>query len=181
LKELSLKKSPALIVALVASIAALVLSSVAISVGFAASSSSEPARQITFTHGEIEPTMVTTVEAVSSSAPIGFQRFFQIPATSPENGMLSGSLTVLAEDYPGVGQELRVSNLIFQFGSLADQLVVGGVAAYEVANPTLGFDVVTTRPILGGTGTFAGATGEVDTTHNSDGTWTHVFRYEVGK
>lgn len=176
-----MKKSAATLIAMSVAIVALILSSISLSFVVSGSSSSSPipAQEVTFMHNEIEPSMVTTVEAVSSAAPIGLQRFFQIPATEPENGMISGSLTVLAEDYPNVGQELRVSNLIFQFGSLADQLVVGGVAAYEIAEPALGLNVVTTRPIVGGTGKFAGAVGEVDTTHNSDGTWTHVFRYVV--
>lgn len=175
-----MKRSPATLITIVAAVIAVVISVVALSLSVSASSSSlKQAQEVTFTHNEIEPSMVTTVEASSSDAPIGVQRYFQIPATEPENGMISGSLTVLAEDYPEVGQELRGSNLIFQFGSLADQLVVGGVAAYEIAEPALGLDVVTTRPIVGGTGTFAGAVGEVDTTHNSDGTWTHVFRYVV--
>ena len=30
-------------------------------------------------------------------------------------------------------------------------------------------------PVIGGSGAYAGATGWVDSTHNADGTWTHIF------
>ena len=90
---------------------------------------------------------------------------------------MTGSLTVVAPDKPTKGEELRRSNLVFQFGAVDDQLVVGGVAVYQIANPTISLGKVVTRPILGGSGKFAGATGWVETTHNADGTWVHVFHY----
>jgi hypothetical protein len=100
-----------------------------------------------------------------------------VPATAPEGGLLTGSLTVVAPDKPLQSQELRRSDLVFQFGAVEDQIVVGGVAVYEIDDPTLALGRVVTRPILGGSGVFAGATGWVDTTHNEDGTWVHVFHY----
>lgn len=131
----------------------------------------------TFSHAEITPDQITLVPSGAGTSPVGDVRYYKIPATSPAGGLLTGTLTVTAVGAPAAGQELRQSNLVFAFGSTADQMVVGGEAVYDSASPALRVGDVITRPILGGTGTFAGATGWVETTHLEDGTWNHTFTY----
>ncbi len=144
---------------------------------FTAASSSASHQIVEFKHAEVIASQVTVLDSGLDGSSPGDERFFIIPATSPEGGLLTGSLTVVAPDKPLASQELRRSDLVFQFGAVEDQMVVGGVAVYEIDDPTLALGRVVTRPILGGSGVYAGATGWVDTTHNEDGTWVHIFHY----
>ena len=87
---------------------------------------------------------------------------------------IAGTLTTLATGLPG-DQELRASNLVFVIGDEANQLVIGGISLYPAAGATIAAGTRTTRPVIGGSGTFAGATGEVVTTNLGADGWTHVF------
>jgi len=149
-----------------------------LSFAFTAATSSSPYQTVEFTHSEVIASQVTVLDSGLDGSSPGDERFFVVPATSPEGGLLTGSLTVVAPDKPLASQELRRSDLVFQFGAVEDQLVVGGVAVYEIEDPTLALGKVVIRPILGGSGVYAGATGWVDTTHYKDGTWVHVFHYK---
>src|SRR5262249_32161809 len=74
------------------------------------------------------------------------------------------------------GDEIRISTLIFTFGDDGiDQIVVGGSAVYPAQGPTLAVGSVTTRPILGGSGRFAGVKGSAISEHLEDGTWRHTL------
>ena len=162
------------LVGLVLAAAALITSAVAVSV---ASQSQPSLQEVTFTHAEMTPDQITLVSAGPEDNNLGDTRYYVVPATSPEGGIFTGTLTVMALDTPAAGQQIRESNLVFQFGSIEDQMVVQGVAKYDAASPALKPGDVVVRPIVGGTGRFAGATGWVETTHNADGSWDHVFRY----
>lgn len=162
------------IVGLVLAAAALITSAVAVSV---ASQSQPSLQEVTFTHAEMTPDQISLVSAGPDENNLGDTRYYVVPATSPEGGIFTGTLTVMALDTPAAGQQIRESNLVFQFGSIEDQMVVQGVATYDAASPALKPGDVVVRPIVGGTGRFAGATGWVETTHNADGSWDHVFRY----
>jgi hypothetical protein len=91
-------------------------------------------------------------------------------------GELHGTLTTTAIDAPGPGDEIRQSNLVFQIGRPQDQIVVGGESAYPASGSTIAKATTTIRPILGGSGRYAGARGTARTDHFADGTWRHVFR-----
>jgi len=145
---------------------------------FTAALSSSSYQTVEFRHAEVIASQVTVLDSGLDGSSPGDERFFIVPSTSPEGGLLTGSLTVVAPDKPLPSQELRRSDLVFQFGAVEDQMVVGGVAVYEIDDPTLALGRVVIRPILGGSGVYAGATGWVDTTHNDDGTWVHVFHYK---
>jgi hypothetical protein len=170
-----MKKNATAIVAIVIALIALVAAGV--SFAYTAASANASYQTVQFDHAEIVPSQVTVLDTGIAGSSPGDERFFYLPATSPAGGVMTGSLTVVAPDKPTKGEELRRSNLVFQFGAVDDQLVVGGVAVYQIANPTISLGKVVTRPILGGSGKFAGATGWVETTHNADGTWVHVFHY----
>lgn len=163
------------------SLSAIVIAVIALAfaiVGVSVASQSQPSLQeVTFTHAEMTPDQITLVSAGPDENNLGDTRYYVVPATSPEGGTFTGTLTVMALDTPEAGQQIRESNLVFQFGSIEDQMVVQGVATYDAASPALKPGDVVVRPIVGGTGRFAGATGWVETTHNADGSWDHVFRY----
>jgi hypothetical protein len=128
-------------------------------------------------HEAVQPT-------ATSGSGIGAVRTFFIPMAVdgvPADGQyLSGTLTTLVDRLPN-GQQLRASNLVFVFGAEADQLVVGGVSQYPVAGATLAPGQKTIRPVLGGSGKYANASGDVVSTNLGANGWTHVFRLTVPK
>jgi len=119
--------------------------------------------------------------AVSGSG-IGEVRTFLIPmavdGVAGDGQYLSGTLTTLATNMLG-GQELRASNLIFVFGAEEDQIVVGGVSLYPPAGATLAPGTKTVRPVVGGSGKYDGARGQVISRNYGPDGWTHTFRVSV--
>lgn len=120
---------------------------------------------------------VTPIATTGSG--IGMVRTFFIPMAvdgKAANGQyLTGTLTTLAENVTD-GQELRASNLTFVFGDEADQLVVGGISLYPPAGATLAPGTKTVRPVLGGSGRYDGARGQVVSRNYGAQGWTHIFR-----
>lgn len=137
----------------------------------AAHKDSEHAKKVVITHAAVTPTLVT-------GSGLGTVRTFSAPITV--NGKLNtgsyfaGTLTTIMLDTP-TNQDVRSSNLNFVVNSSANQLVVGGVAVYPADGSTLAVGSKATRPILGGSGKFAGATGWVVTTNLGANGWKHVF------
>jgi hypothetical protein len=71
--------------------------------------------------------------------------------------------------------ETRATVLFFTFGNHQDQIVALGATDYP---PTAGeFDAgqPALRAILGGTGKYMGARGQLASTRNADGSYTQVF------
>lgn len=112
---------------------------------------------------------------------IGTVRTFFIPIAvngrAANNQYVTGSLTTLAENVVD-GLEVRASNLVFVFGEEANQLVVGGISLYPPTGATLAPGEKTTRPVLGGSGIYAGARGQVISTNLGANGWTHVFQLQ---
>ncbi len=121
--------------------------------------------------------------AVSGTG-IGAVRTFFIPIAvngkAADGQYLAGTLTTLDTAMPG-GQELRTSNLTFVFGAEKDQMVVGGVSLYPPAGATLAAGQTTIRPVIGGSGIYSGARGQVVSTNMGANGWTHVFKVWLGK
>jgi len=140
--------------------------------GGALFASQQAVTEVTVTHAVVTPTGTT------GTGP-GTVRTFYIPidvdGVSSDGQYLSGTLTTLAEGVNG-GQELRSSDLIFVFGEEANQLVVGGISLYPSAGATLAIGEETVRPVVGGSGSYSGAQGEVVSTNLGDQGWSHVFR-----
>ena len=132
-------------------------------------------KRLTVTHGATDANNSQQTDLGAPGHSVGDLLTVFIPFTGKHTGHLVGSLTTVAVDRPTVGQDVRMSNLSFVFGSSANQIVVGGQAVYEISQPTLGIGVVTVRPIIGGSGKYSGARGYVETTHLVDNTWKHVF------
>ena len=110
---------------------------------------------------------------------VGTVRTFFIPMAvngkAANDQYLAGTLTTFAESVTG-DLELRGSNLTFVFGKEADQLVVGGISLYPPAASTLAANSKSVRPVLGGSGKYSGARGQVISTNMGERGWTHVFK-----
>lgn len=127
---------------------------------------------ITIAHAPTTPTWV-------SGSGLGTVRTYYVPITvvgkTPQTGYMSGTLTTIATGLAN-NQELRASNLVFVVGSEPNQLVVGGLSLYPADGATLAVTQSTVRPIIGGSGTYRGARGQVESTNLGDQGWRHVFR-----
>ena len=78
----------------------------------------------------------------------------------------------------GEGIESRVTLGVFSFnGEDGDQVLLQGVGLYPASDSTFKPDSSLVRAIIGGTGKFRGASGDVLSTHLADGTWRHEFRF----
>ena len=98
-----------------------------------------------------------------------------VQATNGEKGKLSGF--VLTVDIPEKEQEVfqdRIDSMVFDFGN-ANTLVISGKAAYphrgelEIAK-----NIPQIRAIVGGTGKYIGARGQITTVRDDEG-YTHVI------
>lgn len=123
---------------------------------------------------------VTTTSVTGSG--LGTVRTFFAPiavnGTAADGQYLTGTLTTITQGLPG-NQEVRASNLVFVFGSMENQLVVGGASLYPAAGATLAVGERVVRPVIGGSGTYAGAAGQAISTNLGDAGWTHVFRIRI--
>jgi hypothetical protein len=71
--------------------------------------------------------------------------------------------------------EQRITNLVFTFNDRRDQIVVAGVADYPAAGAEFDPDQPVVRAIVGGSGEFIGARGELTSTRHPLGGYTQVF------
>lgn len=128
---------------------------------------------VTITHAPVTPTSIT-------GAGLGTVRTYYVPTTvtgkQPRTGYMSGTLTTIATGLAD-GREARASNLVFVVGSEPNQLVVGGLSLYSTDVNTLTVGESTIRPIIGGSGIYSGARGQVESTNLGDQGWRHVFRF----
>jgi len=135
-----------------------------------------PLTTVTVTHAVVTPT--STI-----GAGVGTVRTFFIPinvdGVDAVDQYLSGTLTTLSDSVNG-DEELRSANLVFVFGDEANQLVVGGISLYPPAGSTIAVGAETVRPVVGGSGIYAGATGEAISTNLGDEGWSHVFHIRIG-
>ena len=129
-------------------------------------------------HGAISATVDPVTPGAASP---GDLRLYYTPLTRPgrtkQIGFMTGSLLTTAVDRPAAGKEYRAADLVFRVGT--SQLVVGGVAEYDQQAPTVAERTSVVRPVLGGTGRYAGARGWCRSVHLKDNTWRHVFMIVV--
>ncbi|MBN9021871.1 MAG: hypothetical protein J0H08_07220 [Rhizobiales bacterium] len=89
-------------------------------------------------------------------------------------GTLRGMLTTV--DIPD-GDDLledRVGQLVFDLGD-GDMLVVAGTSVYPSGGVEMAVDAGQVRAVIGGTGAFIGARGQVTTIRAADGHYDHSF------
>ena len=91
-------------------------------------------------------------------------------------GKLSGF--IMTVDIPQKDHEVfqdRIVQLVFDFGE-ANTIVVGGRSVYpHLDKSEMKKNEPQYRAVIGGTGTFMGARGQVKTTRNDDGTYEHLI------
>ena len=102
---------------------------------------------------------------------------FDARITDPDGteGVLFGYLlTADLPDASGEAQtEERIGTLVFTFGT--SDLIVSGGTSYPATGAEMQADESQPRAVVGGTGDYLGARGEVVTVRNTDGTYTHTF------
>jgi len=94
----------------------------------------------------------------------------------PVTGELIGSKTLVkmpSDANPNL--ERRATLMFFTFANGKDQLVAFGAADYSPSAPEFEAGRSAVRPVLGGTGKYIRARGQVTSTRNSDGSYTQVF------
>jgi hypothetical protein len=101
------------------------------------------------------------------------------PGKSARIGFLTGSLLTTEVGKPSAGKELRTADLVFTIGKARNQMIVGGVAAYDQQAPTVAERTSVVRPVIGGSGKYDGARGWCESIHRKDGTWRHTFHVQV--
>jgi quercetin dioxygenase-like cupin family protein len=128
------------------------------------------------THG---PVTTSLVGETSDGHELGDLRVTSLPIDWEEDGAPAGRLDAMllttSVDSPIVGDETRISTLVFVFGDGADQLVVTGSGFYPAAGSTIAVSASIERAIVGGSGVYAGASGWALSEHRDDGSWRHVF------
>ena len=72
-------------------------------------------------------------------------------------------------------QERRATLMFFTFAEGKDQIIAFGAADFSPSTPEFDADKPVVRPVLGGTGKYMGARGQVTSTRNADGSYTQVF------
>ena len=98
---------------------------------------------------------------------------------SSDNGM-KGKLSgfIMTVDIPQKDHEVfqdRIVQLVFDFGE-ANTIVVGGRSVYpHLDKSEMKKNEPQYRAVVGGTGTFMGARGQIQTTRNDDGTYEHLI------
>lgn len=139
---------------------------------------SDTGRTVTVTHPEVEPP--TVLDLGEEGPSVGDQRLFHLDATAEDGSAVTVEFVMIttAGDSPEVGVQTRIATGVFSFGNEGDQLILEGVALYPGEGATLKVSSSTIRSIIGGSGKYAGASGWVESIHNDDGTWDHVFHIE---
>jgi hypothetical protein len=73
--------------------------------------------------------------------------------------------------------ERRATLMFFTFADRKDQIIAFGVADYSPSAPEFDAGQPAVRAILGGTGKYIGARGQLSSTRNAEGTYTQVFTF----
>jgi hypothetical protein len=137
---------------------------------------SNPAQQnFAVTHG---PITMTLADHNSNGHQLADLRAGSLPTFDihgQETGRLDAMLVTTGIDIPNPNDETRISTLIFSFGDGVDQIVINGSGFYPAAGGTIDLDSTVIRPITGGSGVYAGASGWAETEHFEDDTWRHSF------
>jgi quercetin dioxygenase-like cupin family protein len=141
----------------------------------AATTGSRPGRGVTVTHGPVTLTLTTPG---SDGHQLGDLRVGSVDAID-ESGdavRIDATLVTTGVDTPSAGDEVRVSTLVFTFDGDVGQVIASASGVYPAAGATIEEGSTIVRAIVGGTGRWVGRQGLVETTHEPDDTWTHVFR-----
>ena len=169
------KRSSSTFLYILAAAAMLVMTVSSIRSAEASDRSREAKLTFAVTHGPI--TMILA-DSNSNGHQLGDLRTGSLPTADEhgrEGGRLDAMLVTTGIDVPNPDDEVRISKLIFAFGDGVDQIVVNGSGFYPAAGGTIDLNTTLVRPITGGSGVYAGASGWAETEHFANGTWRHTF------
>ena len=142
-----------------------------------ASSLEQRAQKLTVLHGPTpEPTYLDMGEPGNSVGDMRIWHFAGKTGNGDSVVMDWNMTTTRADNSEGI--ESRVTLGVFSFtDGYIDQVLIQGVGLYPGTESTFKPNSSLTRAIIGGTGKFKGAKGEIVSTHLADGTWRHVFLF----
>ena len=157
-------------------VTALIVSALLVACGLRCTSPSSE----TFTVYQDAPKMSPLDLGAPGNSP-GDMYYFSAPLHSspggPVIGEVFGSKTLIktaSDDNPNLEQ--RATLLIFDFGHRQDQIVVMGVRDYTANAAEFDAGPPHVRAILGGTGKYMGARGQLISNRNANGSYKQVFR-----
>ena len=133
----------------------------------------------TFTVYE-DATKVSLLDLGAAGNSLGDVYHFSAPLHSERGGPVTGELIgsktlVKMPSDANPKQERRATLMFFTFGDGKDQIIAFGAADYSPTVPEFQAGQSAVRPVLGGTGKYIGARGQVTSKRNQDGPNTQVF------
>jgi hypothetical protein len=102
---------------------------------------------------------------------------FEGPMLDPDSGEVAGHVYGTQTSLSVDGEDEVVQALITYELSEDTQILVGGTAEYPASGDGLVEGEEHVRPILGGTGDYAGADGTLTTVHQADGSYEQTFNF----
>lgn len=125
-----------------------------------------------------DPPSLRTVDGGASGVSAGDTLFYEARITGEhgESGMLTGVLMTadVADPETGDLDADRLGQLSYDLGN-GNTLLAIGETVYRAENLEISANLPQLRAVVGGTGSFMGARGQVMTTRNPDGSYRHEF------
>jgi len=125
-----------------------------------------------------QPPSLRPIELGVPGASEGDLLLFEAPISGEhgESGTLTGFLITadIPDEVTGDLDADRLGQLSYDLGN-GNTLVAAGESIYRGENVEMTANLAQLRAVVGGTGTFIGARGQVTTTRNADGTYRHEF------
>lgn len=145
------------------------------------SSNATPAERVTFYQ---DPPSLTPVDLLPLGKSHGDAYYFNATLRSAKEGPIIGELfgVLMVDKLSPLGSagketsmEQRLTYLVFAFNNKTDQIVVGGVPDYPAQENQFMPNTPIVRAVLGGTNKYMGVRGQVVSTRNDNGSYTHAF------
>lgn len=139
----------------------------------------EPERNLGLTFYQDAPVLSPVDVGAPGNSPgdaYYFSANLHATAGGPVIGEVFGTKTLVKQSAPGANAEQRATMLYFTFNDRKDQIVVAGVPDYRADTPEFDPNVPVVRAVLGGTGKYFNAEGELTSIRNPDGTYRQDFR-----
>jgi hypothetical protein len=151
---------------------------VSILMGSCSPRSTNPAR-VTLTIYQDAPTLTPLDLGPPGNSP-GDAYYFSAPLHSSRGGPVTGEVfgsktLVKLSDQGNSNSEKRATVLFFTFHGGQDQIIASGAVDYPPTAAEFNANQPVVRPVLGGTGKYIGARGQLASTRNRDGSYTQVF------
>lgn len=125
-----------------------------------------------------QPPSLRAIELGAPGLSEGDLLLFEAPISGEhgESGVLTGFLITadIPDEQTGDLDADRLGQLSYDLGN-GNTLVAAGESIYRGENVEMTANLPQLRAVVGGTGTFMGARGQVTTTRNADGTYRHEF------